>query len=570
MTGGSDWILAIESAVLHGIWQVAAIGAMAAIVFASRPALRPATRADIASAALMASAATFVFTCCWSLAHTGSATLSLEPVDLSSVSAMIPGGTSNRGTSGLDGGVTGYAIAFASTWIAGLVALTSWTLVQSLRARRLRTQTSDTPLDWQARFEVLARRAGVRSRVRLLASRIVDVPMVVGCLRPVILMPAAAFTAMPRAQLEVVLLHELAHIRRHDPVFDLLQRVAVNLLFFHPVAWWLRRIVVVQRELACDDDATVDGETARSLAQALLRIQSLRHAGAQARLLTPLSSQGDPLMIRITRLLTDSSRLQRPGGSTRARLAAGTAALAIGLSMSLAWARPMDPPLSKSAASVQVEMLATMSEALKRSVTAGTISEKDAMAMYKMFAEGFAADLHKHEKTDDVAATKERMEALTRKVVEGHKIVAGEISPEDVKWYFEGLKIALKQSVSTGAISEKDAMAIYKMLASAVADDVPKDREVLDAAANKQRMGASSRKVVAGHGIVEGHKIVAGEISPEDVKWYFEGLKIALKQSVSTGAISEKDAMAMYTLFLAAVADDMSKDQGADEAIAIR
>ena len=99
---------------------------------------------------------------------------------------------------------------------------------------------------------------------------------------------------------------------------------------------------------------------------------------------------------------------------------------------------------------------------------------------------------------------------------------------------------------------------------------MPKDRGGLGAAASKLRMGAWRRKVVAGHGIVAGHRIVAGEISPEDVKWYFEGLMIALKQSVSTGAISEKDAMAMYKLFLAAVADDMSKDQGADEAIAIR
>lgn len=256
-------------------------------------------------------------------------------------------------------------------------------------------------------------------------------------------------------------------------------------------------------------------------------------------------------MSRITRLLTDSARIQRRGGPTRGRLAAGTAVLALGFSMTLAWARPADPPRSKIVASAQMEMLETLSDALKRSVAAGTISEKDAMAMYKMFAEEFAADLHKDQKPDDIAGV------AKRKPVERCKIVAREISPEDVKWYFEGLRAALKQSVATGAISEKDAMATYTLLLTAVAEDMLKDEKAVDDAAIAKRKP------------VEGRKLVAGEISLEDTKRQFEALQIALKQSVATGAISENDAMAMYTLFLTAVADDMPKDQEAHEAAAI-
>ena len=517
---------------LHGTWQVAAIGAAVAIVFASRPTLRPAIRADIASAALLASAATFVFTCCWSLAHTDrSAPLPALP-DLSSMSAAIVDEASKRGTTGSDGGVTGYAVAFAWSWVAGLLVLTSWTLVQALRVRRLRSRTSAAPSDWQARFERLARHAGVGSGVRLLASRIVDVPMVVGWLRPVILMPAAAFTAMPRDQLEVVLLHELAHIRRHDPVLDLLQRVAVNLVFFHPVAWWLRRIAVVQRELACDDDATVDREASRSLAQALLRIQSLRHAGVHARLLTPLSSQGDPLMSRITRLLTDSSRLQRRDGSARGRLAAGTAALAIGFSMTLAWARPVEPPISTPTASVPVEMLETLSDALKRSVADGEISEKDAMAMYKMFAEGFAADLHKDERTADLAAT------AKRKLVEGQKLVEGMPWPAKV---VEGVRYPGK----TGSIFEHLDRASGKTM-DLSRGDIPVIGELF------QNRSLPSLEKFEAHFDAVDKKVASGELSPEEAEWIFKKLETAYEKAMITrlprlaeleasfGAIAEK------------------------------
>ncbi len=545
MTVGADWILAIESAVLHGIWQVAAIGAAVGIVFASRPTLRPAIRADIASAALLASAATFVFTCCWSLAHTDRAAIAPGLADLPSMSAAIADEASNRGTTGPDGGATGYAAALSGIWLAGLLVLTSWTLVQALRTRRLRTRTFAAPSDWQARFEVLARQAGVGSGVRLLASRIVDVPMVVGWLRPVILIPASAFTAIPRAQLEVVLLHELAHIRRHDPLFDLLQRVAVNLLFFHPVAWHLRRIVVVQRELACDDDAAADGEASRSLAQALLRIQSLRHAGAHARLLTPLSSQGDPLMSRITRLLTDSARIQRRGGPTRGRLAAGTAVLALGFSMTLAWARPADPPRSKIVASAQMEMLETLSDALKRSVADGEISKEAAMAMYLQFADAIELAIPKGESVSDddrLEALQERYEAVE------DMLEAGKISPEKAEAMFGRLEIAMKAALNDNDKKKTPTIEQIQERHEAVEDMLeagkisPEKAEAmfgrLEIAMKAALNDNDKKKTPTIEQIQERHEAVedmleAGKISPEKAEAMFGRLEIAMKAALN-------------------------------------
>ena len=77
-------------------------------------------------------------------------------------------------------------------------------------------------------------------------------PVLVGVVRPMILLPPAALGGWTIEQVEMALLHELAHIRRHDNLITLLQRLAESLLFFHPVTWWLSAWVSLERELCCD------------------------------------------------------------------------------------------------------------------------------------------------------------------------------------------------------------------------------------------------------------------------------------------------------------------------------
>ena len=80
-------------------------------------------------------------------------------------------------------------------------------------------------------------------------SALVDVPTVVGCLRPVILLPVAALANLQPSHIEAILAHELAHIRRHDYIVNLLQTVAETVLFYHPGVWWLSARIREEREL---------------------------------------------------------------------------------------------------------------------------------------------------------------------------------------------------------------------------------------------------------------------------------------------------------------------------------
>ena len=126
-----------------------------------------------------------------------------------------------------------------SFWLLGVLVLSTRLIGQYLYALRLKVRhTRAAPGEWRVRLEALAAQLRVGRPVKLLESRLVDAPTVVGILRPVILLPTSALTGLSQSQLELILIHELAHIRRHDYAVNLLQAVVETLLFYHPAAWW--------------------------------------------------------------------------------------------------------------------------------------------------------------------------------------------------------------------------------------------------------------------------------------------------------------------------------------------
>jgi beta-lactamase regulating signal transducer with metallopeptidase domain len=198
-------------------------------------------------------------------------------------------------------------------WLAGVVLLASrfvggWLFV--LRLRRSATPVAEC-------FEKLLARVSGRLRVsravRLCQSALVEVPTVVGHLRPIILIPASALLGLTPQQLEAVLAHELAHVRRYDYVVNLLQTAAETLLFYHPAAWWLSRRVRAEREHACDDAAVEATGDVLLYARALTALEHLRGAHTHAAL--ALAADGGSLMKRIQRLVNTNhavARTRRP------------------------------------------------------------------------------------------------------------------------------------------------------------------------------------------------------------------------------------------------------------------
>ncbi|MGK2856540.1 MAG: M56 family metallopeptidase [Thermoanaerobaculia bacterium] len=186
-------------------------------------------------------------------------------------------------------------------WLAGVTLLSARIALALVSARRLADSGIETlPRAWSATLARLADAMGIDRAVRLLESTRVDGPTVVGWFSPVILVPASALSGLTPQQLETVLAHELAHIRRHDFAVNFLQTLVETLFFYHPAVWWISSRVRVEREHCCDDDAVALCGDAVGYARALATLEEMR----AARVPSPaLAATGGALLGRVRRLL---------------------------------------------------------------------------------------------------------------------------------------------------------------------------------------------------------------------------------------------------------------------------
>ena len=207
------------------------------------------------------------------------------------------------------------------TWIAGVVLLMARFAGGSWRVHRLQVASrAEAVSPWQAAGERLAGRLRLDVAFRVVESGLVDTPSVIGFLRPVILLPVAVLSNLSPGQVEALLAHELAHIRRRDYAVNLVQTAAETLLFFHPAVWWVSSRIREEREHCCDDVAVeVCGEPT-AYAAALAELASWR----SREIALSVGAAGGPLLARVRRLV-GAPEEDVP------RSASGLAVLAIGL-----------------------------------------------------------------------------------------------------------------------------------------------------------------------------------------------------------------------------------------------
>ncbi len=226
-------------------------------------------------------------------------------------------------------------------WCVGVALMAlrsyaSWRKTHSLT----RDGAQDAPVEWQDTLVDLAMRVGVRVHVRLMIAAKVAVPCVVGWMKPVILLPPAALTGLSPTQLEMVLAHELAHIRRHDYLVNLLQLLVETLLFYHPVVRWISQDARRERELCCDDSAVHACGDPLHYAHALTDLADIQ--AADMRLAIGLN--GGDLSLRVERLIAPHHVSESAPRLPTLMLA--TAVFLSGLMM-LASARHMPTPLAQ-------------------------------------------------------------------------------------------------------------------------------------------------------------------------------------------------------------------------------
>ncbi|HEY3929944.1 MAG TPA: M56 family metallopeptidase [Candidatus Koribacter sp.] len=160
--------------------------------------------------------------------------------------------------------------------------------------------------------ETVRDRMGITWAVRFCRSAALQVPAVVGGLRPIVLLPISAIAGLSDAQIEAIVAHELAHIQRLDYFVNLFQVFAETVLFYHPAVWWVNQRIRSERENCCDDVAIAVCGNRLEYVRALTHLESLR--------ITPqfaMAANGSPLKARVRRLLgmAEESEGVRTGSS---------------------------------------------------------------------------------------------------------------------------------------------------------------------------------------------------------------------------------------------------------------
>src|SRR5213594_2736274 len=286
---------------LHFLWQGAGLAAL--FVVAAAVCRSASGRYALAVSALVLMMASPVVTFLWLRAQANTAvrtgaegastwaeTSTQHATALSGSRAPVAGSRTEQATG---------MLWLVEAWFLGVLLLSLRTaggliLIERLRRKEIKAVGAEL----YAKCVALQRRMGLDRVIRYCECHRLDAPAVLGWFRPVVLLPVRALTGLTEEQIEAVIAHELAHIRRFDCFVNLFQIATETLLFYHPAVWWVSQRIRAERENCCDDEAIAICGDAVNYARALTLMEEWRTAPALM-----MAANRSPLGERVVRLL---------------------------------------------------------------------------------------------------------------------------------------------------------------------------------------------------------------------------------------------------------------------------
>ena len=232
-------------------------------------------------------------------------------------------------------------IWFVGVSLLSIRLLGGWLVLQSLKAWGV----EQIEPRWQEKFRTLGQQLHLKRPVRLLGSKRIQVSLVIGWVRPVVLIPMGMLVGLAPQQIEAILLHELAHIRRYDYLVNILQTIVETLFFYHPAVWWVSLRMKTEREYCCDDQVVSVHGDPLVYAHALAQLEELRSES----LSLSIAANGGSLLYRLQRLVVSTSPSPQTGNRLVSRLdfrslGANCLILSLFLSLSCGTARLSQAP----------------------------------------------------------------------------------------------------------------------------------------------------------------------------------------------------------------------------------
>jgi len=275
-------VQALGWALLQSLWQCALIYAALQLVLAFVAKQHAALRYKLSLLSMAAMFLWFMDTCVEQVLRSGNSTVlisqdagaTVHTLPVIQTSQFVPDSSI---FSRLLGELQPYLPLAVAIYIMGLTVMLSRLGVNIYQLKRLRRSGFSSPAkQWEEWIEARRDLLRISRPVQLLYSLYAKVPMTIGTLKPIVLLPVAMANSMSTEQLEAILLHELAHIRRNDYLFNILQAIVETILFFNPFIWLASSIVRREREHCCDDMVLSYSEGPMPYAKALAALESYR------------------------------------------------------------------------------------------------------------------------------------------------------------------------------------------------------------------------------------------------------------------------------------------------------
>ncbi|WP_110055682.1 M56 family metallopeptidase [Chitinophaga sp. S165] len=301
-------------------------------------------------------------------------------------------------------------------YVAGVAVMTIKLTLDLLQLQQIRKKQV-FPIDeaWEKHLQKLAVQLRIPRRVKLLISQYIQVPVMIGFLKPVILLPVAMFNNLTAEQLEAILLHELAHVKRNDYLLNIFQSIVETILFFNPFVWWISKNIRLEREHCCDDLVLASQVQPLHYAKALVALEEYRltvNALAMA-----AADNKQHLFHRIKRIM----EMKTKNINYTQKLLA-VMIIAVGL-VSIAWLNPSNREEKRDSKKVTVKEEETTTASVAPAIATPAITHAVSMIHYL---------------TDTVPATRESKEA------EKAAKEAAEASVEAAKLGMEAAEDAMK------------------------------------------------------------------------------------------------------------------------------
>jgi len=301
------WSYAFGWTLVHSLWQSVIIFLLVRVCLRLIPVAKSSRRYAIASSGLFLLLAVSVSTFSYLMSQ-GSGTVPTGAIVHEKIASDTDAGIEG---SGVLNSVSAIASAIQqnmhwilSGWMAGFLIFAVRLTGGLLYTHRLRSTAVPLENEWSTYIYSAGRKVGINRLVSLAESAMIATPMVIGYLRPVVLVPVGIFTGLSTGQLETIFLHELAHIKRHDQLINFMQTVIETVLFFNPFAWSLSGLIRREREYCCDDLVILQHGSARTYAEALVQLAETRFSSQVLAL--SLAENKNQLLNRIRRIMEKS------------------------------------------------------------------------------------------------------------------------------------------------------------------------------------------------------------------------------------------------------------------------